>query len=389
MNLKNNYIKQLDGLRAIAVILVIIHHWFPSNNPAHIYTSLFNGVDIFFVLSGFLITRILINNKIEAEDRITTKYNLIKNFFIRRSLRIFPIYYLTITLIFVFSDSTGTDIRNSYPYFFTYTANLYFFNRGVWDGMLSHLWSLSVEEQFYLVWPWLILFIKRKYILATILTFISLGLVSHIYLSFFSQTLLPDIFTLSCFDGLGLGALMAWIIVRKRSLLEKYYPLLLILALICFGLQVERVLGGGLIILPSRTLTSICTIWLISWIILFGDTKKSFINSILNQKYLVFIGKISYGIYLYHLIIPYYTWQILTPINSHFPTYIFQYNSYLLIAENFIILLLISYISWNVIEFPILKLKKYFEYQDNTLPVTSPEYHQPPIAKENKNIPLA
>jgi peptidoglycan/LPS O-acetylase OafA/YrhL len=385
MNLKTNYISQLDGLRAIAVILVIIHHWFSPHNKASIYTSLFNGVDIFFVLSGFLITRILINNKVESEEKISTKGNLIKNFFIRRSLRIFPIYYLTITILFVFSDSTGTDIKNSFPFFFTYTANLYFFNRDEWDGMLSHLWSLSVEEQFYLVWPWLILFIKRNYILATILTFILIGLLTHIYFEFLSQAVIPSIFTLSCFDGLGLGALMAWIVIYKRSMLEKFYPILLIVALICVGLQIERVFGGGLYILPSRTLTSLCTIWLISWIILFGDTKKSFINSILNQKYLVFTGKISYGIYLYHLIIPYYTNHYLTSINSHFPIYIFKYNFYLVIAENFIIVLLISFISWNFIEFPILKLKKYFEYQDNPHPVLSPVpvFNKPPIEKEN------
>lgn len=91
-----NYIKQLDSVRAIAVLLVIITHWFPETNQLNIYTSVFNGVDIFFVLSGFLITRILLQNRLEAESSVVTKSTVVKNFFVRRILRIFPIYYLLI-----------------------------------------------------------------------------------------------------------------------------------------------------------------------------------------------------------------------------------------------------------------------------------------------------
>src|SRR5688572_26501202 len=96
-----NYIKQLDGLRAIAVLLVIITHWFPEGHPLNTYTSFFNGVDIFFALSGFLITRILLNNRIEAEQTGQAKTSVLKNFFMRRTLRIFPVYYLLITILFV------------------------------------------------------------------------------------------------------------------------------------------------------------------------------------------------------------------------------------------------------------------------------------------------
>ena len=90
------YFKQLDSIRAIAVLLVIIHHWFPERNPINTYTGFFNGVDIFFVLSGFLITRILLENRNEAERQAQSKSRVIKSFFVRRVLRIFPIYYLLI-----------------------------------------------------------------------------------------------------------------------------------------------------------------------------------------------------------------------------------------------------------------------------------------------------
>lgn len=366
MIIKNNYIKQLDGLRAVAVVLVIIHHWFPKDNLIHIYTALFNGVDIFFVLSGFLITRILINNSIEAEQNITSKGSLIKKFFIRRSLRIFPIYYLTITFIFIFSDASGTDIRNSYPYFFTYTANFYFYNQGDWDGMLSHLWSLSVEEQFYLFWPWLILFLKRRYILPMILVFIFIGLVSQ-----YNMGYLGDIFTTSCFDGLGMGALMAWIVVYKPFLIKKTFSFLSVLAVICVGLQIDRIFGSGFNFLPSRTLTAVCTLWIISWLLLNGNNTNSYFNSFWNQKYLILIGKISYGIYLYHLPVQFYLWEELSLFNSYLPDSIYSFNLYLLLVESSIILFFISYLSWRLIELPILKLKKYFEYQEDNKGVIS------------------
>ncbi len=83
------YYKQLDSVRAIAVILVIISHWFNPSNILYVCTSIFNRVDIFFVLSGFLIRRILLENRLLAEDRETSKMLIVKSFFIRRTLRIF------------------------------------------------------------------------------------------------------------------------------------------------------------------------------------------------------------------------------------------------------------------------------------------------------------
>jgi len=376
MSLKTNYIKQLDGLRAVAVILVIIHHWFSEKNLIHIYTSFFNGVDIFFVLSGFLITRILINNSIQAEENGTSKGTLMKNFFVRRSLRIFPIYFLLLTFIILFSTKIN---KGNFIYFFTYTANLYYFERQQWGGMLSHLWSLSVEEQFYFFWPWLILFLNKKYILSMIMIFIIIGLVSQFYLRHLGM---GSIFTSSCFDGLGLGALMAWIVVHRPFLIKKYYQVLSIFTVICVGLLFDRVIGSGLFFLPPRTLTSICTLWIISWVILNGDNKISYFNLFLNHKYLIFIGKISYGIYLYHLVIPYLTKDVLNSINSHLPGFIF--NNYILIAENFILLIFISYLSWIFIEQPILKLKNKFEYQKHTQTAILPALVAPPPSTEKQ-----
>lgn len=356
--MNNNYIKQLDSIRAIAVLLVIITHWFPESHMLNIYTSVFNGVDIFFVLSGFLITRILLENRIQAEKTGTNKINVIKFFFARRFLRIFPIYYLIIFTLYIVGYRTGTDIKSNFLYFLTYSSNFYFFKRQSWDGMLSHLWSLSVEEQFYLIWPWFMLFLNKKALLPFIVISVLIGVMAQFFLM---NVMFGDILTFSCFDGFGIGASLAWISTFKFSSLKKIYPVLILMAVVSFALQVMRV--AGFIQFPSRILTSICTIYVITGITLYGEKKSFFFNTFLKNGALVFIGKISYGIYLYHLILPYYTTNTFNKLNKHLPFNFYRHNFYLIHLENFFLLILICYLSWKIIEEPILKLKIYFGYQ--------------------------
>jgi len=348
-------------VRALAVLLVVITHWFPETHPLNQYTSFFNGVDIFFVLSGFLITKILLQNRNKAEETGTRTKDLVKSFFIRRFLRIFPIYYLTIFILFILGSATGTSIRSSIGYFITYTSNFYFFQRGAWDGMLSHLWSLSVEEQFYLIWPWLILLVKKKHLLPVILAAIFIGVASQLYLQ---DIPFSDILTFACFDGFGLGALLAWLLVYRPRLLTTVYGPAFFLAVVSAGLQVMRVVSdSGMHFLPSRTLTSLFTVWVILSILLQKHNKYVVSKTVLNSAVLIFIGRISYGIYLYHLIIPYLTVRPLTYINRRLFPGFFQYNFYLFLIENLVVLLVLSYASWRFIEQPALTLKKHFEYQ--------------------------
>jgi peptidoglycan/LPS O-acetylase OafA/YrhL len=194
------YIKQLDSLRAIAVILVVINHWVPSS---HIINKLPNGaigVDIFFVLSGFLISKILFDSRNNVDLITIPKSVLIKNFYVRRALRIFPIYYLTIFTLLFFSKSTGTDIASSFVYFATYTSNFYFFNIKDWDGMISHLWSLAVEEQFYLIWPGIIFYTKKKYFIYVISGVILIGILSQYLLQ---NVEMSTLLTFTCFHAFG------------------------------------------------------------------------------------------------------------------------------------------------------------------------------------------
>ena len=351
------YIKQLDSLRAIAVLLVIVTHWFPEGHPLNTYTAFFNGVDIFFALSGFLITRILLNNRMEAEQTGQRKSNVLKQFFIRRTLRIFPVYYLLVAFLFMLGPKTTTDIRENILYFLTYTSNFYFYSNG-WDGILSHLWSLSVEEQFYLLWPWLMLFTNRRFLLPVITTATLVGVLG--------QLIFPTsiILTFSCFDGFGIGALLAWATAYQPLALKKLRTPSILIAIICCLLQAVRVFSDSTITpLPSRTLTSLCTCVIILHLLLQKDESKKFGGFLLNNRGLIFMGKISYGIYLYHLMIPYFAGVILNRLFGFNTPEASELGFYILQLGYFCLLLLVAFASWKLVEQPILKYKERFAYR--------------------------
>lgn len=356
------YIKQLDSIRGIAVTLVIISHWLPKQNILNSIPNGQIGVDIFFVLSGFLISKILFDNRDKAISLGQSVFSVLKGFYIRRSLRIFPVYYLTVIILYIFADSTNTTIKDSFVYYATYTSNFYFFNMQSWDGMLSHMWSLAVEEQYYLIWPWLVLLAKRKYILPIIFIFIAIGIGSQLL---FSGVRMSRILTFTCFDAFGFGSLLAWIITYKKEKMPVYYKWLSISAIIAFLYFLYGVITKQWDILSVRTTMSILTVWLICYIYLYHQTRKLKGKFILNNAFLIFIGKISYGIYLYHNIVPIMIVRkyIDVYVNPLLPDFFsVKYKTLLLLAENGIVVIVISWLSFVLIEKRFLTLKKRFNY---------------------------
>jgi peptidoglycan/LPS O-acetylase OafA/YrhL len=356
------YIKQLDSIRGIAVTLVIISHWLPQQNILNSIPNGPIGVDIFFVLSGFLISKILFDNRDKATSLGLPVYSVLKGFYIRRSLRIFPVYYLTIIVLYIFADATNTTIKDSFIYYATYTSNFYFFNIQAWDGMLSHMWSLAVEEQYYLIWPWLVLLVKRKYILPVIFIFIAIGIGSQLLVSGMRMS---RILTFTCFDAFGFGSLLAWVITYKNERMSFYYKRLSIVAIFTFMYFLYGVITKQWEIFSVRTTVSILTLWLICCIYLYHQTGKLKGAFILNNAFLIFIGKISYGIYLYHNIVPImivrkYIDVYFNPLLPDF--FNVKYKTILLLAENGITVIVISWLSFILIEKRFLMLKKRFNY---------------------------
>ena len=173
-----SYKPHIDGLRAIAVVGVMLFHFGFENFPGG-----FVGVDLFFVISGFLITRIIIN-----EFLYTGTFDFI-SFYLRRARRIIPALYFTLLITFVFSiiilsPQHLQQFGSSLIYAVFGVSNIFFWKESSYFDTTSiykpllHTWSLGVEEQFYIVWPFLIVFLLYKLPKLTLLLFLLIGVLS-------------------------------------------------------------------------------------------------------------------------------------------------------------------------------------------------------------------
>lgn len=362
------YIKQLDGIRAIAVLLVIVSHWLPGSILSKLGFGPI-GVDVFFVLSGFLITRILIVErlKISAAPLAYSRLKSIKNFMIRRSLRIFPIYYLLLFLLVIFSNYFPNQVLQNWEWYFFYLQNILFFINKAWPGgCLSHLWSLAVEEQFYLFWPWLIFFTPQRWMLRLLVVLFFLGIASVKWLvPAFIGGPMPGILTPSCIQAFAAGGILAYFHLKTGSKFHQLRYHFLLPGLISFVYLILGMNGIFPLLIDVRSIVSILIVGLISGILINPNSKLSL--NLLGNSVLVFIGRISYGVYLYHNFIPKLLNSLLHLLNKkNIGFYLLRYNhniykqSILFYLISFIILLILSSTSFFLFESKIQKFKKYF-----------------------------
>ena len=152
---RDSYFPQLDTLRAVAIGFVLLEHWL---NPFATAMGVHGGygVWLFFTLSGYLITGILLRYRDAVEAGRSSLGEVLRVFFARRFLRILPVYYLFL----LFAALAGRMSADSAPWHLAYLSNFYFWQRGEFAAM-GHLWSLSVEEQFYMIWPVVIILVAR------------------------------------------------------------------------------------------------------------------------------------------------------------------------------------------------------------------------------------
>jgi peptidoglycan/LPS O-acetylase OafA/YrhL len=317
------------------------------------------GVDIFFAISGFLITYILLQSKTNLTGK--RKALVIKNFIIRRSLRLFPIYYLFLIVFLIFSLVTGFWIwhKGFGIYYFTYTANFLFYFKGYQSVIFNHVWSLCVEEQFYLFWPWLILFIPLRFLKGVIFLFIVVGIISCVVFK-------PEIRVLPIanFHTLGIGALLAFLYHYKKedtsfafiSRHSKSYFMIFFILFICIYVLIGKgMLPSSIDKIASGVKETLLCIVLFLLLLATINEWTGFIGNIFNFSVLKYIGKISYGIYLFHKPIPFLCLFFLKRYNIHI-------NSYVLLFLVFpVIIFSITVFSYKFIETPFLKLKEKFE----------------------------
>ncbi|MEO8447445.1 MAG: acyltransferase [bacterium] len=359
------YMPQLDTLRVFAVFQVLLSHWMRKQPQIAAFPFGETGVNLFFVLSGFLITQILLNGRFTDEAEGRSKWKTEINFYIRRTLRIFPIYYLLILILFIINY---IGLRENIAWYLLYASNILFFVQADWGYQISHLWTLGVEEQFYIVWPFIILFIPKKHLLKAIIGIILIGPVFRYilitYIGDSPRASFIGILTPSNIDSFGIGALLAYCryfgmqILDFKNIYTKLFAGFNLICIILFVFFSSKILSFSPLKFDMSLIYHVIFPLNVSIVSLFLISKasigiKGIIGKILDNKILMFLGKISYGLYLYHSFAPNLYDMMHLPKTTKIYINFFLY---------FVLLIIISTTSWYLIEKPVNSLKKRFKY---------------------------
>jgi peptidoglycan/LPS O-acetylase OafA/YrhL len=368
----SRHIPELDGIRGIAILLVVFYH-FGRYTPDHSTVANFlyrgikglgwTGVDLFFVLSGYLITRILLGTK-DSKDYF-------KSFYMRRALRILPLYYLA---VFLFFDCGLPRMASAYQP--AWTEQLwYWLPVSNWHsafGVLAyspigHLWSLAVEEQFYLIWPVVIFFLSENALLVLCIVLIVASAILRSLPVFQAiQLTHPEfLYRLTPFrvEPILFGAIVA-ISARKqifRSLVKRWAPYTFFIGIA--GVAIASVLSG-----VTKYDTKHMTIWgysalgvaccsVVSWAVVNTGSAR-FPAMIFRSRILTQCGKYSYAMYIFQTPISY-----LVPIGPLLATIPFLGGfaiSVLTVLIGAALAYAVARCSWTLLEQPFLKLKDRF-----------------------------
>jgi peptidoglycan/LPS O-acetylase OafA/YrhL len=341
-----SYIPELQGLRGIAVLAVVVYHSHPRLEGTPVYgASLWGwaGVNLFFVLSGFLITSILLESR--------EKPHYFRNFYGRRALRIWPVYVLALAICYLKADwFIGTPIYQairSAPWwaYLLFVQNLFHLDL---PAALGPTWSLAIEEQYYFLWAPVVRFVRRPWVLAGMLV---LAIVVSPAFRMTHFAWITKTHTLTHLDGIAMGSLLS-LGLYTLALQRRTWVLTGVGALV-FGFTMAATFAGGTALLDSALTCG------------FGGTvlaaiastgAKNPLNALLRRGPLPFYGRISYGMYMTHIMIfIYYGW---------FDLRMDKYGT----AGNLAVVVFrlaactaAATVLWYGFESRILKLKRYFE----------------------------
>lgn len=362
------HIPALDALRGLAILAVTFYRFrygpeddsYAGQLLAHGLHWGSRGVDLFFVLSGFLITGILSDSK-------TRDPHFFRNFYARRTLRIFPLYFGSLALFLIlmplcFTMPTAFDAsRENQFWLWAYCSNVYMSFDGSWCfGALDHFWSLAVEEHFYLVWPFVIYFCSRRQALMAALSIAALAALGRVGLSVVSEPgVAVDVATWFRCDALLIGS--AFALLLRSDLERSTYRW------IAWGALTIGLIGSmpWLFEPESRMKTIPHT----TFAIMFGgmvalaatSSPQSWWQRIWNSRILGTFGRYSYAMYVFQApLIP-----LLAPVFS--TAILLNYTDSLLAARLIYILSMttltfaLAIVSWHVLEKHCLKFKRRFE----------------------------
>lgn len=346
-------LKGLDSLRAIAALIVVWGHiellkeWNGVQATAYWGPGGQYAVILFFVLSGFLITYLIVKERQKYGDFS------FKKFYIRRALRIWPLYYLILALSYIFFMPNGVPTR-------TLVLNLLTFSnippalKSGWEGS-PQVWSIGVEEQFYLFWPLVLYFVPKKWMNVFMISFIVVYTIMFPHglnwlntMTIKNETLYTfvlGLFAKTKFNCMAIGGFLGYNLAMDKKWLKPLYENKIIVIssfVLAFGIWISGTRFGFF----SYEVYSI-----FFGLMIVGLVRNNFFN--IDNKVTSFLGKISYGIYMYH-------WMVLLIFIEFLPKNHLFYNEIIyILGGSFTIL--ISWISYNTYEKFFLNMKKKFE----------------------------
>lgn len=341
--LQASHLPGLDGLRGVSIIMVVLSHIFISTPYKNSFPG-DSGVEIFFVISGFLITTLLLKEKIETGNISLRK------FYIRRIFRIIPVAYLYLIVLIVLNIYQNLNISSiSFVKAFAFIQNLP--TKGSYNWYTAHYWSLSVEEQFYFTFPFLLCYNLNKYIKLTLLIVLIIpiiGLLGYTKTGIFYSNKIVHIGTFLIVNLLGkticilIGSLLSILLFKgvinlKNNLLTRYIGVVLFIWAILMHTETSifNIPYCGVFLFPL----------IIGIVIVLNLNKESFFCKILSSSILIYIGLLSYSIYIWQ--------QLFSKPNES----ILKNNSVIL---NLLVLFVLSNLSYFFYEKRFIKIKKHF-----------------------------
>ena len=383
------HIPVLDALRGIAILLVMLMHFSSLQTPSsaagkfahHVIGVGWVGVDLFFVLSGFLITGILVDSR--------GSNHFFGNFYARRTLRIFPLYYGYIFFLLLIGipalKHTGVwgnmavvkEVVSNQAYLWLYATNVLLWLKGHFiTGFIDHFWSLSIEEHFYFLWPLLVYILPRKHLMPACVFLILTAIGARIvFFYFLHQPLATLLFTPCRLDSLVVGGAAAiWVRTHSEKSSSRAWITALtiisgapVIACFCFGSTLPWLDTAYTII--GRTLTAMFFVFILLLVVRWPASATA---RILNRKWLRFLGKYSYGLYVFHQPLWLLHRRLLPParLARFLPGGTILWTVDILIP--LVVSIGVALLSWHAYEKHFLKLKRYFDYEFKKQPETSP-----------------
>jgi peptidoglycan/LPS O-acetylase OafA/YrhL len=366
----------LDGFRGLAIIPVLIYHF--SNlyladhgsvdyTLARIFKAGWVGVDLFFVLSGFLITGILYDTR-DSKNHFVAFYG-------RRVLRIFPLYYLALIVLFLLLPAVSSSLAAAYAdtirhqgWFWLYVSNWYFAKEGgMGNTPGGYFWSLAVEEQFYMVWPFLLYQFKRQHLVyVTLVVFFLSPAIRFTLLWKGYAASATYCMTVAHMEGLAFGALIAVVLrsdwfeyTRRLQITLRTIALVIVALLVVFATRF-----GSFIFwedwVAKLPITGLAVLFGCLLVLLVHAEPSSPMFRFFNNRVLRSFGNLSYGLYIIHVPLGRFI-NLLTKNVLHkiaFGSGVFE--RLLFIVISIAISYMLALLSWHLFEKQVLKFKKYF-----------------------------